>query len=111
MCDRSAHGRRFLQVNRRFLSDDVHQRVAVSVAKSSTDTPLPLAQPEKEMAELVSVEPAPPAQPAMVQALRAEGQDEADEHARPRPNPQQIADRVYQFMRQDLRLERERKGW
>ena len=111
MSNGSTHRRRVLQINRRYLSDDVHRRAAIRAAKSGTNAPLPLAQPEIEVAKLVGAEPAAPVQPAMVQAQKGEGQDKVNDQPGTRPNPQQIADRVYQLMCQDLRLERERKGW
>ena len=96
-------------IRRRYLSDDVQRRVAVSATKLAAHAPLPLAQPLAEIAEPVSPGPAVSLEAALVQTQKDKGQDEVSDH--PRPSPQQIADRVYQLMRQDLRLERERKGW
>jgi len=100
---------RFSPIGRRYLSDDVQHRVAVALTKSASHASLPLAQPPAEIAEPVSPEPAVSLEAVLVQTRKDEGQDEVSGH--PRPSPQQIADRVYQLMRQDLRLERERKGW
>jgi hypothetical protein len=107
----STHRRRALRVNRRHLSDDVRQRTAVRVAKSVTNTPLPLAGPEVETTKPMEAELGGSSEPALVQTRRDEGQDKAQDRPGTRPNLQQLADRVYQLMRQDLHLERERRGW
>jgi hypothetical protein len=115
--DRSTHPQRRSTggVRPRYLSDDVRQHVAIGTMRSVSRASLPLAR---------APEPPPATQPtsadpASVQAQRDEGEAGGEDQGaeRPggstgaRPSPQQVANRVYQLLRQDLRIERERVGW
>lgn len=99
--------------HRCYLSDDVRRRVAVSAA-TPPHTLLPLAQPQVETPKPVGTELGTSSGPVVVQTQPEGGgsqqENKASDRSAARPNPQQIADRVYQLMRQDLRLERERGG-
>lgn len=111
MPGRSIHPRRTPAVNRRHLSHDVRQRLAVHTAVPTINARLPLAQSEAATVQPAMAEAVVPAQPIAVQTQTADGEGEAEVHPGSHPSAQQIAERVYELMRQDLRLEREREGW
>lgn len=105
MSDRSTHRRRDSPGRQRHLSDDVRQRVAITARR------LPLARPVAEAAEPIGTAAVASTKPVIVQAQRDSGQTGDKASVDTYPSPQQIADRVYELMRQDLHLERERGGW
>ena len=111
----------FPQRRHSHLSDDVRRRVAIHRMRSAAETPLPLEQPRSESAERRAAD-ALAAGPAIVQKAEDapasgpspgssdQNNNEAGRGTTDRPDPEQVADRVYELMRQDLRLERERIG-
>jgi len=97
---------------RRYLSDDVRQRTTVTSAIRGDEASLPLAQPPARTSGMAATQMELAAAPAIVQPQRdEESGDETRAPASASPSPQQVADRVYQLLREDLRLDRERIGW
>ena len=117
MTKRSTFPRR----RRPFLSDDVQRRVAIHRMRSAGQTQLPFEGPRRQAVERRAAD-ALAAGPATVQETedaaaslpspgsRDQSSSETGGGSTDRPNAEQIADRVYELMRQDLRLERERIG-
>ena len=100
---------------RRTLSDDVRRRRAVTVTEAARQAPLPWVQP-RGRSEPGEARTHPTDGQVIQRAVQddAPGDDRTTEQgeaaASTQPSPQQVADRVYQLMCEDLRLERERKG-
>jgi hypothetical protein len=108
---------------RRTLSEDVRRRCAITLTEAARQDPLPWASP-RSRSGTEKAETRPTDGQVIQRAVQDNVQravqddvppsDEAAEQgeaaASTRPSPQQVADRVYQLMCEDLRLERERKG-
>jgi hypothetical protein len=100
---------------RRTLSDDVRHRRAVTVTEAARQAPLPWARPRGRSGP-GEAETGTADSPVIRRAVQdnVPGDDRTTEEgegpASTGPSPQQVADRVYQLMCEDLRLERERKG-
>jgi len=112
-----------IQRRRALLSDDVRQRMAIGRLGSASETPLPLERrapgspPQGAAAEAASTGSAVvqkagdgAGSPGSARGSTPDG-SEGGEGTTARPSAEQVADRVYELMRQDLRLERERIRW
>ena len=89
------------------LAETVRRRTSAEPLHVSDRAQLPLVHPISQSGPVqaqAEQEQAPGAAP---------GRDQADARAEPapeQPSPEQVADRVYELLLQDLRIERERLG-
>jgi hypothetical protein len=101
---------------RRSLARDVQERGISRPMRSVSDAPLPLAKrsgPDSSPLATVQAQVDDETGPSQGTAAGSETVEptEPDQGAAAQPSPEQVADRVYDLLKRDLRLERERQGW